>query len=242
MWSEQRSDVEVTSTVSCFWASLAATRCWESSSFSTANCKQTHKCKPAEHAERNYSHRWVKVGSCVRPRAHTDLAFFCRSTIWERRCVISSCWRAASSVLRASSSAMAEIWRLDNPDGTGRLVQTEGGRDVCPKHRGHHGKKGHGKKKNNNIYMYSHRKTEWQAEIEMERLTEFIDTVVDQLLLLFLVRFRLRLQMVSLHAHIRIKQYITVSVSSSSIQYFSNYWSQCFLKSDGGFMCLWCSL
>lgn len=31
-----RNDVEVTSAVSCLWASLAATKCWESSSFSTA--------------------------------------------------------------------------------------------------------------------------------------------------------------------------------------------------------------
>ncbi|TNN54862.1 hypothetical protein EYF80_034892 [Liparis tanakae] len=49
------------------------------------------------------------------------LAYFCSShsgsTICERRCVISSCWREASPVLRANSSAMVEIWRLDISDG-----------------------------------------------------------------------------------------------------------------------------
>ncbi len=43
--------------------------------------------------------------------------------------MISSCCREASSVLRASSSAMAEIWRLDNPDRTQSSVQSERGRD-----------------------------------------------------------------------------------------------------------------
>lgn len=36
------NNVEVTSAVSCLWASLAATKCWESSSFSTANWRK--KC------------------------------------------------------------------------------------------------------------------------------------------------------------------------------------------------------
>lgn len=45
----------------------------------------------------------------------TVLAFFCRSTIWESRCVISSCCREASSVFLASSSAILEIWMLDCP-------------------------------------------------------------------------------------------------------------------------------
>lgn len=45
----------------------------------------------------------------------TALAFFCRSTIWDSRCVISSCWRAASSVFLASSSEMLAICTLASP-------------------------------------------------------------------------------------------------------------------------------
>ncbi len=55
--------------------------------------------------------KWKKKGEAIL----TVLAFFCRSTIWERRCVISSCWREASSVFLASSSAILEIWMLDCP-------------------------------------------------------------------------------------------------------------------------------
>lgn len=45
----------------------------------------------------------------------TVLAFFCKSTTFESKCVISSCWRVASSVFLLSSSAMVEICRLDCP-------------------------------------------------------------------------------------------------------------------------------
>ncbi len=55
--------------------------------------------------------KWKKKGEAIL----TVLAFFCRSTIWERRCVISSCWREASSVFLAKSSAILEIWILDCP-------------------------------------------------------------------------------------------------------------------------------
>lgn len=49
--------------------------------------------------------------SCV----HTSFAFFCRSTIWERRCVISSCCLEASSLFLASSSDKDDICRLEFP-------------------------------------------------------------------------------------------------------------------------------
>lgn len=45
----------------------------------------------------------------------TAFAFFCRSTIWERRWVISSCCRAASSVFFANSSEILAIWMFASP-------------------------------------------------------------------------------------------------------------------------------
>ena len=45
----------------------------------------------------------------------TSLAFFWRSTICERRCVISSCCLEASSLFLASSSAREEICKLELP-------------------------------------------------------------------------------------------------------------------------------
>lgn len=47
---------------------------------------------------------------------NTSLAFFCRSTIWERRCVISSCCLEASSLFLASSSDRDDICRLELPE------------------------------------------------------------------------------------------------------------------------------
>lgn len=91
----------------------------------------------------------------------TSLTFFWRSTICERRCVISSCCREASSLFRASSSDRDVIWRLELPGMTERIriwpkdllfINGPGPIGVLP------------------------------------LLTQFFDAVVDKLLLLFFIR------------------------------------------------------
>lgn len=90
---------------------------------------------------------------------HTSLTFFWRSTICERRCVISSCCREASSLFRASSSDRDVICRLELPGMAGRIR-------IWPK---------------DPLLMMDLRRVPLV-------LTQFFDTVVDKLLLLFLIR------------------------------------------------------
>lgn len=65
----------------------------------------------------NASRRTQNSSFCIsqRHRSLTAFAFFCKSTICESRCVISSCWRAASSVFLASSSEILAICTLASP-------------------------------------------------------------------------------------------------------------------------------
>lgn len=96
--------------------------------------------------------------------------------------MISSCCRDASSVLRANSSAMAEIWRLDNPDRTEResLFQRERRHVLETQQRAE-------ALIQSELSLDMHTK----RNIEMERLTEFFHTVIYKLLLLFLICFSL---------------------------------------------------
>lgn len=89
----------------------------------------------------------------------TSLTFFWRSTICERRCVISSCCREASSLFRASSSDRDVICRLELPGMTDGIQI--GSKDL----------------------LLMGGSDEFSAV-----LTQFFDTVVDKLLLLFLIR------------------------------------------------------
>lgn len=110
-----------TSAVSCRWASLAAPKCWVSSSFSKAYWQhgrqnRTTGVKPtAFKVFLAFNVIWDRDRDF-----RTSLAFFWRSTIWERRCVISSCCLEASSVFLASSSAREEICRLASPGSENR--------------------------------------------------------------------------------------------------------------------------
>ncbi len=131
-WSQLVVDC-FTSAVSCRWASLAAPKCWVSSSFSTAYYKQARQNRYEKHGIQcvqctqilirqipitnvTYSsHTNSRYLTLLGGVFHTSLAFFWRSTIWERRCVISSCCLEASSLFLASSSAREEICRLELP-------------------------------------------------------------------------------------------------------------------------------
>lgn len=107
----------LTSAVSCRWASLAAPKCWVNSSFSTANCNhQRQNGTAGVNHTLSEDTRYLTLNCKRRQRLHTSLAFFWRSTIWERRCVISSCCLEASSLFLASSSAKEETCRLASPE------------------------------------------------------------------------------------------------------------------------------
>lgn len=103
---------------------------------------------------------------------HTSLTFFWRSTICERRCVISSCCREASSLFRASSSDRDVIWRLELPGMTDRIR-------IWPR-----------------VRPFYQRCMDVMEVLLL--LTQFFDTVVDKLLLLFLIRDCLCFQMTRL--------------------------------------------
>lgn len=158
----------LTSAVSCRWASFAAPKCWVSSSFSKACWEHSRKwdtpclavsilhiltkatiVKKVQPVSRFDKDKWFR----------TSLTFFWRSTICERRCVISSCCREASSLFRASSSDRDVICRLELP-GMTEGIQI-GSKDL--------------------LLM-------GDLMSLLPGLTQFFDTVVDKLLLLFLIR------------------------------------------------------